>query len=533
MNPPTDDNVDEALQPILSDHEIQMLYNIFWGKSLNILDTVLDGSFFRYIDLAVNMPTLLHNEHLVILSQYEYFLQRIKAIKESPRRTAGVVLLGNPGIGKSSFLIFMLLHCLVNRNRVVWASRGDVYVLNPNGVFTIRSGTHLRMYFNRPAYEGVLALVDSDEKSEEPDPGLVHSRLFAVHATSPQQGRYKNWVKQRMAISLVMEPPTVDDMHALMSLRFPDCVRSRVEAAMATYGGNSRTIVEVFEFSNGVSLQEVRIKNSLQSLSFSQLEQLIRDPHDGDKNITHALIQSTSSRPPPQIGDPRYLAPDMMVHSFASRYIWKLVYQRFMDSSLQEMRRLFVSLAGLTSAGATRGWIFEAWCHDRLCQAEIALELTEMVRDSSSLAKGVNTRSLLFGQKRKFKIFPTSTRIADTKDTSKYYVPQKGNNPTFDSFLHISDEVGIGFQMTISSDHTLEPKGLRILAQRLGTNEHLFVFVIPTGHSFRCKNPPKHWMSKFKFYTLEVDFNHPVHEMDTSLDPEEPSDVDMDIMDSE
>ncbi|CAA7261979.1 unnamed protein product [Cyclocybe aegerita] len=467
------------------------------------------------------MPVLLHNKRFIILSQYEYFSQRIMAIKDAHRR--GVALIGNPGIGKSSFLIFMLLKRLVNQEHVVLALRSRVYVFNSNGVFATRSGTDLAVLFDSPAYKDVLALVDSDEEVREPDPGLVHSGLFAVHATSPQQARYKIWVNQKRAITLVMDPLTIDDMHALVSLESPHCLREEVEAAMLMYGSNSRTIADIFQDPDGDLLQETKIAQSLDRLSLSQLEELIRKPDDGDKQITHALIQSASSRPPPQEGDRRYLATDTMVHSIASPYIWKLLYKKFMDSSLQEIRRLFVSLAGMTSSNAMRGWLFEAWSHDRLCQGEFAFTLTEMVKISSRLVRGQNTRQLPLGPKREFEIYPSSTKFANTKDGDKYYVPQEGNNPTFDSFIRVSHQLGIGFQMTISPTHALKVKGLELLSKRIDTKERMFVFVIPTGHTFDCETSTR-WMNKFKFYILEVDFGHPILQKGVSLRLETPSD---------
>ncbi|CAA7262579.1 unnamed protein product [Cyclocybe aegerita] len=512
---------DDALEPIFPGHWTQLLHNRYWGKSLNIVDGRQGDCSYRYVDLDVNIRVLHHSERFIILSQYDYFFQRIIAIKEFAED--GVVLLGNPGIGKTAFLIFMLLNCLVNKERVVLALRGTIFVVNSNGVFTIRSRTHLGVYFDHPAYRGVLALVDSDERSNEPDPGLVHSELFAVHATWPQPSHYRNWVKQRRAITLVMDPLTVDDMHALVSLERPEHVREEVEAAMLRYGTDSRTILQVFTFFDGATIQEMEIQTSLRCLSWSQLENLIWRPADKD----YTLIQCSRSKPSPQRGDRRYLAQDMIAHSIASPYIWKLLYKHFMESSLQEIRRLFVSLAGFISAPDMRSWIFEAWCHDRICQADLALTLTEMMEDSSNLVVGQNTRTLSLGQKRGFEIYPSFFRYADTEDSSKYYVPRE-HNSTFHSFLRFSGEVGVGFWMTVSSRHTLKTLDLRLLEKRLDVEERLFVFVVPAGHTFQCEVPAHYRMNKFKFYILEVDFGHFVDQVKVApgLHLETPSNAD-------
>ena len=101
-------------------------------------------------------------------------------------------------------------------------------------------------------------------------------------------------------------------------------------------------------------------------------------------------------------------------------------------------------------------------------------------------------------------IFTSRDLNLTTRDPAKYFIPFAYNNPTFDSFFRCG-EVGVGLQMTISEEHTLDIKGLCMIYGRLmHSAEQVFVFVIPPGRKFRCKKPTPTYMAWFKCFTLNL-----------------------------
>lgn len=91
----------------------------------------------------------------------------------------------------------------------------------------------------------------------------------------------------------------------------------------------------------------------------------------------------------------------------------------------------------------------------------------------------------------------------------KYYVPVASNNPKFDAFARFEGR-RLGFQMSLSTAHSLNSGGLRMLRARLqdggARDKAMFVFVIRAGRPFKRPAPGGVELDFFDFYTLEM--NH-------------------------
>ena len=173
---------------------------------------------------------------LYIRKEYEAFSNRLWNAREQviSRKMSGVLLLGQPGIGrynkkhflsilcplikyyagKSFFLAFFLLECMSRGEIVLFTTDGWSYLIDESGV--MYKGTKTITSLDLPRSGRTWSLLDSPVK-KEPIPGNVtyqDPRLFFVAALSPDNIRYKEAVKF-MAVKWWMDVWKSEEIFAL------------------------------------------------------------------------------------------------------------------------------------------------------------------------------------------------------------------------------------------------------------------------------------------------------------------------------
>ncbi|KAJ8522957.1 hypothetical protein ONZ45_g511 [Pleurotus djamor] len=426
---------------------------------------------------------------LLILSQYPYFLERIKAIRTCKSR--GLVLIGHPGIGKSTFLLYLLIHHLFHKEPVIYSRNGLTLYFSAQGVVSFNDLVAL----NDESLQCVPALVDDGP----PHPNLVISQPFPIHATSPQLAKYGYWYKKRSATMLVMNPLTVDELFAICSLTAPNITRNQIKTLTSLYGYNKHIIQAAL--ANGEQSHVQNLTSLIARLEITTLVDLLDMPLVADPLVSRYIIQTFRDSPLPDPVSRQYLSSDSMVHSVVSRHVFRLLWNHFRLKDPDACQRL-------TSVASSRGWAFENWCHEQLSdgQAPLRLQRMKIFGDSIIMTHGDNDVHLLDIHPTSVSTYPCTMPVARTREAATYYIPHECNNPAFDAHYRLSDELGVGFRMTVCPKQTLKPQDLSLLSRRLGTKKQYFVFVIPKGHVFRCPAPPSRWRSIFEFYTCELPF---------------------------
>ncbi|KAI1793253.1 hypothetical protein LXA43DRAFT_232697 [Ganoderma leucocontextum] len=131
--------------------------------------------------------------------EYALFIDRLTNAwtEKGKTRMHGCLLLGQPAIGKTCFLLFFLIHCLSRQETVLFTtSSGRTFLFHSQGVSTIKTSDftaclHLppRDYNAGPFW----SLVDCPDKKEPIASSVTYGtrRLFFVVAVSPDESRYK------------------------------------------------------------------------------------------------------------------------------------------------------------------------------------------------------------------------------------------------------------------------------------------------------------------------------------------------------
>lgn len=278
------------------------------------------------------------------------------------------------------------------------------------------------------------------------------------------------------------------------------------------YGCNMRTLVDILRF--GPKTHEEHINRKLSDLPVVDLNSLLKFDANNAGNVTHNLIVSGCPSQP-ELGTLDALAGDNLQHMVASRAVWKNLIRvrgKKVYLELRNMTDMFLRVPGMASCA---GWLWESICHNTISEGG-KFTLKKMAETGQGKNRKLVRSSQDHGTSITFAplepyVFTPSELLSSTSDPRKYFIPRAGNNPAFDAFLRINEDIGVGLQMTLAAGHTLNARGLRMLWGRLGkksADKNYFVFVIRQGSDFECKRPSATQMNRFKFYTLELPLSH-------------------------
>ncbi|KAH8981944.1 hypothetical protein EDB86DRAFT_3129307 [Lactarius hatsudake] len=196
------------------------VYNKFWGKSLNNLLQPVPDSNFQFLTeeqinyLGLRDHLLYHEVTLLAREEYKVAYPTLRSYKESPR-SGGVVVTGQPGIGKTCFLYYLLLCLLSARESVAFQVNGNFVLFQDSGV---RISTTTSIYAQHIP-NGTWALTDSHAGFEKPCPAFLSAsmmgRAWVVQTTSPNPETWAKWHKERTAHMYWMDVFPLNELNAL------------------------------------------------------------------------------------------------------------------------------------------------------------------------------------------------------------------------------------------------------------------------------------------------------------------------------
>ncbi|KAH9582048.1 Trypanosome RHS, partial [Trypanosoma melophagium] len=175
-------------------------------------------------DIYINKE-VMRTCHKILKDLDEYFVDNVHANKV----LTPYVLIGTPGIGKSfaagSFLLYQLLHYDAERLPVVaYFTRGGAYLFENNN-----DGGKVFRYKREENAEDVIEdlsknkrgyiIYDVSDKSGRLPLSLPPPEWGMVVISSPNEKQYKEWDKQKKALHIIINCPTVRDIKAMCAWR--------------------------------------------------------------------------------------------------------------------------------------------------------------------------------------------------------------------------------------------------------------------------------------------------------------------------
>ncbi|KAI0050838.1 hypothetical protein FA95DRAFT_1555341 [Auriscalpium vulgare] len=185
-----------------------------WGKA-NLTDS--DYGFRADEELLAQRFLPFTGGRLLIRQEYGLMYQRAEDMyRHLPE--GGVVVTGQPGVGKTASIAYIVARHLSERRIIAVFLAGELFLFTEEGVFTHANPSlaHADYDLNTglPPKDCPWLLIDASTKKHEPPPDslVLSPSIFPLHLTSPDKDRYKGWLKQRQGIVFIMSPWTEDEL---------------------------------------------------------------------------------------------------------------------------------------------------------------------------------------------------------------------------------------------------------------------------------------------------------------------------------
>jgi len=122
-----------------------------------------------------------------------------------------VMLIPIPYLGKSTFLIYLLLYRLEQKLPTAVQLNNIYYA-----IFDEQGATFRSTKADDSRLGECWALTDSNEFVTQPCIAFMRNAPFIVQTTSPRPERWTKWVKQHDATWIIMDLPSVPEMAAVL-----------------------------------------------------------------------------------------------------------------------------------------------------------------------------------------------------------------------------------------------------------------------------------------------------------------------------
>jgi hypothetical protein len=187
--------------------------------------------------------------------------------------------------------------------------------------------------------------------------------------------------------------------------------------------------------------------------------------------------------------DPTTVGPGLKPFAFASEYVASRVAQVLSLESAFSTTQLLQQFQGVGPAGSFRGVLFEAYAARKLSEGG-SFTAKKIGSSAQAAVETINISETTIYQKPTKVLNKTHFPPADIKDKVVWPNPEF-NLPAIDMLMFLTTlETCVGFQMTVSPDHTLSLKGIqaalkyfdsvcRVLTKTKPPSTYRFYFAVP------------------------------------------------------
>lgn len=419
---------------------------------------------------------------LYVRKCYSEIFAVIKGRYDEAREYDGIVVTGNPGVGKSSFLSFVL-YCMAALNvHVVYESTVDntawMFNFSKQDALVLKVNTKLAPV--ELAFEEVLAdrstvfLFDTDANcTREP----VRVTAFTIIAASPKKIHFKVFLdRSAPSRTLKLHMPVWSlsellDCHTKTNI-FSDISTDEISSGFNCFGGIPRYVMSTGEDRQALM---VRLRNELQQCQAKSVIESVGNL-DTTKD-SHMLLHY-------ELTDDTYR---MVTTTFASTWVFEQLAEKWEKDDNLVTEHFVRQTSGVSELGGARGYALERVAHRKLAGGGI-FKVRRLHEDRTFSAEQIvelKALDTIEFDKTKFDTIPQNSD-AYFKSTSKTF-------PVVDS-VSIRKSAGdvAGFQVTVSLSHRAKHKTLKQLLEHLSIRSTPFrlFFVVPEDKFAEFKFQP-------------------------------------------
>ncbi|KAF9012152.1 hypothetical protein BDZ89DRAFT_912053, partial [Hymenopellis radicata] len=381
----------------------------------------------------------------VLVVREEYDL--VRKMLEKPDHKA-VVVTGHPGIGKTTFLLYLLLYRLERKlPTAVQLSSNHYYIFDEHGACA-RPLTH-----EDPRLQKCWALSDSNGSVIDPCEVFQSRAQRVIQMTPPTPERWKEWAKQCGAAIIVMDLPKVMEIGAVLK-------ELRLDAAVTLglvgrWGPSIRAILTIIEDPELVPQYHAAVAEAGCTLAMTP---------------SSAFVSSGVGRLPtsqsilfirPEGGSTGSLTPSVK-RTIPTKFLSELLdaYSTFLTS--ESLLDVFVRLSShsLTRPGA--GWRREMDMHRHMCTGGNVAHLYGIGKQGQ--IDLMSSNRVLSGTESSLKCAPAVE--------SFYWMPSVVDFPGIDGILGDVNGDVFALQATTAADHVNPHDGLKRAWTAMSTRAH-------------------------------------------------------------
>jgi len=261
---------------------LAILHANFWAtstkepedESMNV-DAVDDedtGSGCYILDLripGIDSKVWIRKEYIRL---YDYCDEYLKS-KSANKEPISVVITGQPGIGKSYWILYAMHRRLSEGKPVFWYHDSRRYLFVKEGVYEVPE------HFPSTTFKTLVwTLVDSDESlSGVPSNLAVHcTKHFIIFTTPPQSSQWKPLEKTTGCRVAIMNPWTraeIAQAAVIHGLTADD--NAGIDKMYYQYGPTPRICFDFFQNKALLVAHKSRYKNALKNLSLKKLGEMV------------------------------------------------------------------------------------------------------------------------------------------------------------------------------------------------------------------------------------------------------------------
>lgn len=220
------------------------LHESMWGKDINgILEEITDpeGVTWKYIpkkhidSLELGKLGYPASHALLVRPEYNTALESFDYCSAIERQSSGVIVTGQPGIGrllliidvlitlntdlgKTCFLFYLLLHLLSQETTVALQLHFSILVFHDHGV-----NVHHPMTDDFPS--GTWALCRTNKATEKPCASFLDASgqdcAWIVQTTPPLENRWRKWQDHDYVDIFIMDHPSIQEIAVLGFVSLP------------------------------------------------------------------------------------------------------------------------------------------------------------------------------------------------------------------------------------------------------------------------------------------------------------------------
>ncbi|KAH9048862.1 hypothetical protein EDB84DRAFT_1574436 [Lactarius hengduanensis] len=421
------------------------VYYKFWGNDLNNLLQPVPDSNFQFLSkeqidyLGLKTDFLYSQPVLLVRNEYKVAYPTLRSYKTNPR-SGGVVVTGQPGIGKTCFLYYLLLRLLSARETVAFQVNDNFILFQDSGV-RIFGTTSI---YARRIPTGTWLLTDSCARFEMPCSAFLStptSDAWIVQTTSPDRGSWAKWHKERTAHMYWMDVFPLNELNALGTIL--DLNLKSLRDNYDLWGPSARTCISLMD-PDQVGAHILTVASAAYEFT-SNVKQF-----DG---LNAALVSHRLFAVKPIEGSRQTVTAE-----FASRHLLGFVSRAYAERDRAMRLSFYKQISGHAWFSTSAGRIFEThvliWSRYTSAEkAENCLQCTPAVDASPLLSIPACGKNMEFFSKAE-----DLKDMVDEHEHRRCLVPVSQTFPTIDA-IFITHKSVITVQMTVASKHSAKIVG--------------------------------------------------------------------------